>query len=95
MARDDKKAYIKAEKCILSSPAKLGTFPGAITRWDELAALHQILALQIHSTGNFLPYHRYFLHIHESLLNECGYKGGLPYVLITPRHFITSETKNF
>jgi len=75
---EDKKAYIAAELCIMNAPAKLNKMPGAKTRWDELVGLHQVLALQIHSTGTFLPYHRYILHAHEYLLSECGYKKGLP-----------------
>lgn len=78
MAAADKKAYIAAEQCILKAPAKLNKMPGAVTRWDEFVSLHQLHALQIHSTGQFLPYHRYFLHVHEFLLAECGYKGPHP-----------------
>jgi tyrosinase len=76
-------AYLKANQCILKSPPKAGRLPWAKTRWDEFAGLHQIMALQIHSTGNFLPYHRYFLHILKALLAECGYNDTLPYVLST------------
>ncbi|KAL2072897.1 hypothetical protein VTL71DRAFT_12240 [Oculimacula yallundae] len=75
----DKKAYITAEQCLFKSTQKLNKLPGAKTRWDEFASLHQIMALQIHSTGTFLPFHRYFLHVHELLLAECGYTGGLPW----------------
>lgn len=75
----DKQAYIAAEQCLFKSPQKLNKMPGAKTRWDEFVSLHQIHALQIHSTGTFLPYHRYFLHVHEALLAECGYTGGLPW----------------
>jgi tyrosinase len=62
----------------MSNSAKLKKMPGAKTQWDELVGLHQILSLQIHSTGVFLPYHRYMLHAHEYLLNQCGYNKGLP-----------------
>ncbi|KAK0391997.1 hypothetical protein NLU13_1495 [Sarocladium strictum] len=74
-----KAAYLTAQVCVLKSPQKLNRLPGAKTRWDELVSLHQIHALQIHTTGQFLPYHRYFLHVHEQLLSECGYDGVLPY----------------
>jgi len=67
----------------MTTPAKLKKLPGAKTRWDEIVSLHQIMALQIHSTGVFLPFHRYFLHVHKALLMECGYKGALPYVSLT------------
>jgi tyrosinase len=79
LSEDQKKAYLAAQVCILQSPQKLNKLPGAKTRWDELVSLHQIHALQIHTTGNFLPYHRYFLHAHEALLSECGYDDTLPY----------------
>ncbi|KLU92502.1 hypothetical protein MAPG_11447 [Magnaporthiopsis poae ATCC 64411] len=78
MSDEGKKAYLDAQVCVLASPAKLSVMPGAKTRWEELLGLHQVLGLQIHSTGVFLPYHRYYVHAHEFLLNECGYKGGLP-----------------
>jgi tyrosinase len=78
MADSDKKAYLTAQKCVMTSPAKLGKFPGAKTRWDELAGLHQVHALTIHSTGNFLPYHRYFIKVNQALLAECGYNGPIP-----------------
>jgi hypothetical protein len=71
-------AYLKANQCIFKSPPKQGRMPWAKTRWDEFVGLHQIMALQIHSTGNFLPYHRYFLNILKSLLAECGYTDSLP-----------------
>jgi tyrosinase len=71
---------LEAQVCIIQSPAKSEQrLPGAKTRWDELVSLHQIHALQIHTSGQFLPYHRYFLHAHEQLLSECGYNDVLPY----------------
>ncbi|SPO05234.1 uncharacterized protein DNG_07921 [Cephalotrichum gorgonifer] len=76
---DDKRAYLKAQQCVLTSPAKGTIQPGAKTRWDEFASLHQIHAFQIHTTGQFLPYHRYMLKIHRELLKECGYEGVIPY----------------
>ena len=78
-AAEDKTAYLKAVQCVMATPAKLNRMPGAKTRWDELVGLHQIMALQIHSTGNFLPFHRYLLHAQQFLLSECGYQGPLPY----------------
>jgi len=63
----------------MSTPQKLNRLPGAKTRWDELVSLHQIHALQIHTTGQFLPYHRYYLKTLETLLRECNFKGVMPY----------------
>jgi len=33
----------------------------------------------IHLTGNFLTWHRYYVHTFEKKLKECGYSGNLPY----------------
>jgi hypothetical protein len=74
----ERKAYTSAVQCLLTSPQKLNRLPGAKTRWDELVSLHQIHALQIHTTGQFLPYHRYYLKTLEVLLRECGFKGVMP-----------------
>jgi hypothetical protein len=74
----ERKAYTSATRCLLTSPQKLNRLPGAKTRWDELVSLHQIHALQIHTTGQFLPYHRYYLKTLEFLLRECGFKGVMP-----------------
>lgn len=32
----EKAEYLRAEKCLMESPAKLGTIKGAQNRWDEL-----------------------------------------------------------
>jgi tyrosinase len=79
LSDEQKTAYLNAQKCVLRTPQKLNRLPGAKTRWDELVSLHQLHAFQIHTTGNFLPYHRYFLRIQEHLLSECGYDGVIPY----------------
>ncbi|KAK4159275.1 hypothetical protein QBC43DRAFT_272821 [Cladorrhinum sp. PSN259] len=81
MKKPEQKAYLDAVRCVMTKPAKLPKLKalGAKTRWDELVMLHQVEALQIHSTGTFLPFHRYFLHVQQFLLGECGYKGGLPW----------------
>jgi tyrosinase len=55
--------------------------PGAETLWDELHYPHIAQSGFIHFVGGFLPWHRYYLVTHETLLrNDCGYKGPMPYV---------------
>lgn len=82
MKKSDKQAYLRSTQCLFTSPSKTA-LPGTKTRWDDLVSLHALHALQIHSTGQFLPWHRYYLHVHEKLLrSECGYKGPMAYVSI-------------
>ncbi|KAK3987798.1 Di-copper centre-containing protein, partial [Cladorrhinum sp. PSN332] len=73
-----KKAYLDAEVCVMNTPSTL-PLPGVRNKYDELVSIHQLHALTIHSTGVFLPWHRWYLHLHEVLLKACGYHGGTPY----------------
>ncbi|KAI1076040.1 Di-copper centre-containing protein [Whalleya microplaca] len=75
----EKSDYIHADLCLMSAPPKNG-LPGAQSRWDELQYVHITQASYIHGVGAFLPFHRYFVTIHEHLLrDECGYNGPTPY----------------
>ncbi|OHW99328.1 FAD binding domain-containing protein [Colletotrichum incanum] len=78
----ERKEYIRAVKCILSSPAKtdptLNT--GARVRYDDFAAQHINQTMSVHVTGNFFTWHRHYIWSYEQALrNECGYTGYLPY----------------
>ncbi|KAK1990894.1 Di-copper centre-containing protein [Colletotrichum falcatum] len=78
----ERKDYIRAVQCMLSSPSKSDPAfaPGARNRYDDFVAVHINQTVQIHGTGNFLTWHRYFVHSYEEALrNECGYKGAQPY----------------
>ncbi|KAK3390616.1 amino acid transporter [Podospora didyma] len=74
--RDD---YIRASLCLAEMPARHG-IEGAKTLWDELHYAHIAQSAFIHFVGGFLPWHRYFLVAHETLLRgDCGYQGPMPY----------------
>jgi len=78
----EKKDYLRAVKCLLAKPALTPAFPnsGVISRYDDLVYTHIQQTMQIHFTGHFLPWHRYYTAIYESMLrSECGYKGAQPY----------------
>jgi hypothetical protein len=78
----EKKAYIASVLCLTTAPSKLSptTYPGAKSRYDDFVAIHMKNSLSIHSTGNFLSWHRYFTFAYENALRtECGYNGTQPY----------------
>ncbi|CAG8972084.1 hypothetical protein HYALB_00004950 [Hymenoscyphus albidus] len=78
----DRKAYIKAVLCLINAPSKLpvGKFPGAQTRYEDFVVTHMQQTPNIHGTGNFLSWHRYFTWVYEQALRiECGYNGTQPY----------------
>ncbi|KAI1852880.1 hypothetical protein JX265_012908 [Neoarthrinium moseri] len=82
LTNGEKSNYINAVLCLTQKPSKLnpGRYPGARTRYDDFVAVHMNQTLNIHGTGNFLSWHRYFTWMYEQTLrNECGYNGTQPY----------------
>ncbi|PYH90323.1 tyrosinase [Aspergillus ellipticus CBS 707.79] len=80
----EQKAYLAAENCLISLPAKSG-LAATTNRFSDLQALHRGMTNTavgdiIHDVGQFLPWHRYYMHVHETLLRqECNYTGPLTY----------------
>ncbi|KAF9698144.1 hypothetical protein EKO04_003883 [Ascochyta lentis] len=82
LTRAEKLNYIDAVNCLAKKPAKTpaAIAAGAKTRYDDFVVTHIIQTLNIHGTGNFLAWHRYYTWAYEQVLrNECGYKGYQPY----------------
>ncbi|KAL0569491.1 hypothetical protein V5O48_012473 [Marasmius crinis-equi] len=72
--------YINAVKCLQSLPSTGLVKKEAKTRYDDFMASHIVLSDEVHHVGQFLPWHRYFLHLYERALHdECGYRGMNPY----------------
>jgi len=78
---DQRKNYISAMKCLLKKPSvyPAGAVPGSKSLYDDFVFVHMNQTLTIHMTGNFLTWHRYFIHVFEKELQKCGYNGNLPY----------------
>lgn len=67
-------AYLASQRCLFNLPPRLDL--GSHNRWEDLVTLHQNLTDVIHENGPFLSWHRYFLHIHETVTRtECNYTG--------------------
>ncbi|KAI9367056.1 hypothetical protein BJX61DRAFT_530241 [Aspergillus egyptiacus] len=82
LSKRERKEYIEAVQCLTRSPSKIDPefAPGARTRYDDFVAVHINQTWSIHTTGNFLTWHRYFTWAYEQALrDECGYKGYQPY----------------
>ena len=82
MSRDERLEYIAAVKCLQRLPARTPSSlaPGAKSRFDDFVVTHINQTLTIHYTGNFMPWHRWFVYNYErSLRDECGYDGYQPY----------------
>ncbi|KAK1235771.1 hypothetical protein PQX77_000990, partial [Marasmius sp. AFHP31] len=75
-----KLAYIEAVKCLQSLPSTAGIKEQTKTRFDDFVASHIVLSDEVHLVGQFLPWHRFFIHLFEKALqDECGYLGTNPY----------------
>ncbi|KAH7131230.1 hypothetical protein EDB81DRAFT_950569 [Dactylonectria macrodidyma] len=72
----DKQSYINAVLCLKTKPSRLGL---KTTLYDDFAYVHHKYNLIIHNVAAFLPWHRYFTHIYEGALRDCGYTGYATY----------------
>ncbi|KAK4182224.1 putative tyrosinase [Podospora australis] len=78
----ERQAYVNAVLCLQSKPARTpaSVAPGAKSRFDDFVVTHIQQTLNIHYSGNFQPWHRWFIYQYEKALrDECGYNGYLPY----------------
>jgi len=75
LAASDRSAFVAAVKCLVQRPSA-GGYPGSHNRYEDLVSVHQRMTPQVHMTPIFLPWHRYYLAVFESMLrDECGYRG--------------------
>ncbi|KAJ1336158.1 tyrosinase [Microdochium nivale] len=82
LSNTEKREYIRAVKCLMDTPSRIpeGVAPGAKSRYDDFVAVHINQTQTIHFTGNFLSWHRNYIHAFESALrSECRFTGTLPY----------------
>ncbi|CAE6450660.1 unnamed protein product [Rhizoctonia solani] len=90
-SKKEKAAYISAVNCLAKRPhSKLlkASYPRAdlpaikddSSFYDDMTYVHMDLTNQIHYTGFFLPWHRWYTNQHVTQLKkQCGYKGVMPY----------------
>lgn len=81
LTADEKAEYLRAAVCVRNLPkAKYADIEAVTSRMDDLVYTHHTLNLDIHFVANFLPWHRWFVQLHEDLLrDECDFKGVQPY----------------
>ncbi|KUJ14989.1 Di-copper centre-containing protein [Mollisia scopiformis] len=82
LTKTEKLSYISAVKCMQTLPPETNTtvVPGARSRHDDFIALHINMTRSVHLDGIFLSWHRNYVHLWETALEEeCGYPYGQPY----------------
>lgn len=77
----EKAEYLRAAVCLRELPkAKYAEIDAVTTRMDDLVYTHYALNTEIHFVATFLPWHRWYVKLHEDLLRtECGFNGTQPY----------------
>jgi len=79
LSSSQKSSFVHAIKCLMDKPSSRN-YPGSQNRYEDLVWVHQQMVNSIHMVGQFLPWHRYFLHIFEDMLKtECGYTQPIPW----------------
>lgn len=79
MADADKLSYVQSVKCLMTA-APLGVWANATSIWDEITWVHDQLSEFIHGVDTFLPWHRYYLYMLKTLLQQqCSYTGPMPW----------------
>lgn len=82
LSRTEKLNYIEAIQCLQSLPPRTpaNVSSGARSRFDDFIVVHIQQTLEIHFSGIFPPWHRWFIYSYEKALREeCGFDGYLPY----------------
>ncbi|KAK8135071.1 hypothetical protein PG984_007083 [Apiospora sp. TS-2023a] len=82
LSKAERLDYVNAVKCLQALPARTPAHvsDGTRSRFDDFVFVHLQRTLDIHYTGNFQHWHRWFVHLYEKALrDECGYKGYQPY----------------
>lgn len=89
---EEKLQYIDAVKCLQKLPPRTpaNVSSGARSRFDDFTVVHIQQTLDIHFSGTFLPWHRWFVHSYEKALREeCGYQGYQPVSVLFHRSTIS------
>ncbi|KAK0721251.1 hypothetical protein B0T21DRAFT_258234, partial [Apiosordaria backusii] len=81
LSKPQRRGYIAAVQCIQARRSLLppGLVPAAQSIFDDFVWVHYNQTPFTHGTGNFLSWHRYYMHTYETHLGACGYTGALPY----------------
>ncbi|RDL40017.1 uncharacterized protein BP5553_04357 [Venustampulla echinocandica] len=68
----ERSSYISAVLCLATKPSRINL---STTLYDDFVYVHNSLTDRIHGVAQFLPWHRYFIHVYEQALKDCGYTG--------------------
>lgn len=81
LSNSGKTSFVNAVKCLMNLPPS-GSFSaaGSQNRYEDLVAVHIQMVNSIHMVAQFLPWHRYYISVFESMLrDECAYTGPMPW----------------
>lgn len=79
MSNSQRDAYVAGIRCLMEKPSSNpGRFPGSRSLYEDLTSLHQQVVGQVHQSGKFLVFHRFFVYIFEKKMREeCNFRGPL------------------
>ncbi|CAE6503803.1 unnamed protein product [Rhizoctonia solani] len=74
LPQEQRNSFHNAVKCLRTKPGVNGR-----TAFDSYPSVHDNVFSNVHYVANFLPWHRWFLHLRRLDLIDCGYTGPTPY----------------
>lgn len=79
MSNSQRDAYVAGIRCLMEKPSSNPSrFPGSRSLYEDLTSLHQQVVGQVHQSGKFLVFHRFFVYIFEKKMREeCNFRGPL------------------
>lgn len=76
----DRLAFVDSIACLIETPSAGSHFSPSTNRYEDFVRTHQVLTSQIHHSGQFLLWHRYFVHaLEQALRDECGFDRAMPW----------------
>lgn len=79
LQEQDRHDYVAAARCLMDKPSE-GSYQGSHSRHEDLVWVHQQMTVELHGFATFLPWHRRFLNVYETMLREeCDFRGPMPW----------------
>lgn len=80
LKESEKEEFLKAVRCLMNKKEPFDGVPELPSIWHTLAWVHNEGKALIHGTDQFLPWHRYYIYMLETLLkDQCSYGGPIPW----------------
>ncbi|QRW14985.1 tyrosinase [Ceratobasidium sp. AG-Ba] len=75
LSQAQRNSFHNAVKCLQTKPSNVN----GVSSFNRYPSVHSDVFGSVHYVAQFLPWHRWFLHLRRLDLQDCGYTGPVPY----------------